>query len=68
MVGLVHGHSLAETLAGYEAHSIEVMVARSVVLLLVLLPLVATTEISKALGPGVLRRLLMQEERTTHSH
>ena len=67
VVGLVHGHSLAETLASYEAHSIEVMVARSVVLLLVLLPLIATTELSKALGPGVLGRLLMQEERATRN-
>jgi hypothetical protein len=65
LVGLAHGHSLAQTLADYEANSIEVMVARSVVLLLVLLPLIATAELSKALGPGVLGRLLMQEERET---
>ena len=67
VVGLVHGHSLAETLAGYEAHSVAVLVAKSVVLLLVLLPLIATTELSRALGPGVLGRLLMQEERK-HDH
>jgi hypothetical protein len=65
VVGLVHGHSLAQTLAGYEANSVAVLVAKSVVLLLVLLPLIATAELSKALGPGVLGRLLMQEERET---
>jgi hypothetical protein len=68
LVGLVHAHSFAQTLAGYEAHSVSVLVAKSVVLLLVLLPLIATTELSKALGPGVLRRLLMQEERETRGH
>jgi hypothetical protein len=34
----------------------------------VLLPLIATAELSKALGPGVLGRLLMQEERETRGH
>ena len=68
LVGLAHGHSFAQTLADYEAHSVSVLVARSVVLLLVLLPLIATTELSKALGPGVLGRLLMQEERETRGH
>jgi hypothetical protein len=66
IVGLVHGHSLTETMAGYEAHSVELLISKSVVLLLVLLPLIATAELSKALGPGVLGRLLMQEERTTN--
>ncbi|NJD32004.1 MAG: hypothetical protein FIB04_08970 [Gammaproteobacteria bacterium] len=63
LVGLAHGHSLSQTLADYEAHSVVVLFSKSLVLLVVLLPLIATTEIGKALGPGVLRELLLSEER-----
>ncbi len=64
LVGLAHGHSLAQTFADYEASSVKLMLARSILLLMVLLPMIATIEVSKALGPGVLRGLLLAEERT----
>jgi hypothetical protein len=63
LVGLAQGHSLSQTLAGYESNSVLLMLARSIVLLIVLLPMIATLELSKALGPGVLRGLLTAEER-----
>jgi hypothetical protein len=63
LVGLAHGHSFAQTLADYRAHSMLEMFAKSVLLLMVLLPMIATIELSKALGPGVLRGLLVSAER-----
>jgi hypothetical protein len=63
LVGLLHGHSLSQTLAVYRGHSVLEMVARSVLLLMVLLPMIATVELSRALGPGVLRDLLLSAER-----
>ena len=66
-VGLLHGHSLAQTLADHRGHSVLEMLARSVLLLMVLLPMIATIELSKALGPGVLRGLLVSAERKESS-
>ena len=66
-VGLLHGHSLAQTLAEHRGHSVLEMLARSVLLLMVLLPMIATIELSKALGPGVLRGLLVSAERKESS-
>ncbi len=63
LVGMAHGQSLSQTLVDYEAHSVVVLFSKSLVLLVVLLPLIATTELSAALGPGVLRKLLMSQER-----
>jgi hypothetical protein len=63
LLGLLHGHSLAQTFADYRAHSVLEMLAKSVVLLMVLLPMIATIELSRALGPGVLRGLLLAAER-----
>lgn len=63
LVGLLHGHSLAQTLAAYRVHSVLEMVAKSVLLLMVLLPMIATLQLSRALGPGVLRGLLLAAER-----
>lgn len=57
IVGKVHGHSFTATLAGYEQHSILQMLAKCLLVLLILLPLVAARELSRALGPGVLRAL-----------
>jgi hypothetical protein len=58
VVAWFHGHSFAQTLGQFEAHSVMEMLAKCVLLLLVLLPLVAATEVSRELGPGVLRRLI----------
>jgi hypothetical protein len=60
---LLHWHSLAQTLADYRGQSVLEMLAKSVLLLMVLLPMIATIELSKALGPGVLRGLLVSAER-----
>ena len=60
VVGAVHGHSLAETLAEYERRSLLAMAAKCLLTLLILVPLITAKEISRALGPGVLRRILSQ--------
>ena len=58
LVGRYHGKSFGATLAEFESSSIAHMVAKSLVVLLILLPLIATREFSRALGPEVLRRIL----------
>ena len=58
VVGWVHGHSMAHTLAEYGQRSSLEMLATCLLMLLVLVPLVAVTEVSRALGSGALRRLL----------
>ena len=58
LVGRYHGKSFGATLAEYESRSIAHMLAKSLVVLLILLPLIATREFSRALGPGVLRAML----------
>jgi hypothetical protein len=63
LLGKLHGHSFAQTLADYQGRSVLETLAKSIVLLMVLLPMIATIELSKALGPGVLRGLLVSAER-----
>ena len=58
LVGRYHGKSFGATLAEFESRSIAHMVAKSLVVLLILLPLTATREFSRILGPGVLRTML----------
>ncbi|MCX7054918.1 MAG: hypothetical protein NTU56_12025 [Proteobacteria bacterium] len=58
LVGRYHGIPLVATLADYESRSITHMLAKSLVVLLILLPLIATREFSRTLGPGVLRGIL----------
>lgn len=58
LVGLVHGRSVAQTVTEFSTHSLFAMGATCIVMLLVLVPLVTVTEVSGALGPGVLRKLL----------
>jgi hypothetical protein len=58
LVGRYHGKSFGATLAEFENRSIAHMVAKSLVVLLILLPLTATREFSRILGPGVLRTML----------
>lgn len=60
IVGRVHGQPLSQTLAELDSKSWLEISARCLVLVLVLLPLMAITEIGKALGPGTLRRVLMR--------
>lgn len=63
VVGRVHGHSLAETVAGYEQRSRIAMLARCLLMLLILVPLITAKELNRALGPGVLRRMLFDSAR-----
>jgi hypothetical protein len=58
LVGRFHGRSFGATLADYESRSLVHMLAKSLVVLLILLPLIATREFSRTLGPGVLRGIL----------
>jgi len=58
LVGKVHGQSFAQILGEYERHSVLEMIATGLLLLLVLLPLIATQALNRALGPGVLRHML----------
>lgn len=55
VVGKVHGHTFAQTIAGYERHSLLQMLATSLLLLLVLVPLIAFKEFTRVIGPGALR-------------
>ena len=58
LVGRYHGKPFGATLADYESGSVAHMVAKSLVVLLILLLLIATREFSRTLGPGVLRAML----------
>lgn len=57
LVGWYHGHSVAVTIAEHPRRSMMEILATSLLMLLVLLPYVAVKELSRALGPGVLRKL-----------
>jgi len=59
IVGLVHGHSLGQSVAALAEHPWPEVMASSLLMLLVLVPLVTVTEVSRVLGPGALRRLLL---------
>jgi len=60
IVGRVHGVGFAQTLAGYETRSLLQVLAKCLVGMLILLPFVAFKEVSRVLGPGVLRRMLTE--------
>jgi hypothetical protein len=60
VVGWVHGHSLAQTLAEYESRSALELLATCLLMLLVLIPFVTFKEVGRALGPGGLHRVLLQ--------
>jgi hypothetical protein len=56
--GWLHGRSVAETVAEVGAAPLLTLFADAIMLMLMGLPLLATVEISDALGPGRLRELL----------
>jgi hypothetical protein len=60
IVGKVHGRSFAATIAGDGQRSLLQMLAKCLLVLLILLPFIATRELSKVLGPGVLKKLLLE--------
>jgi hypothetical protein len=59
LVGWYHGVSFSQTLAEFEQHTVVQMLAKCLLALLILLPLIATKEFSRTLGPGKLRGLLL---------
>ncbi len=59
IVGLVHGHSLGQAVAALAERPWPETLASCLLMLLVLIPLVTVTEVSRALGPGAMRRLLL---------
>ena len=63
IVGIVHGHSLGQAVAALAEHPWPEVLASCFLMLLVLVPLVTVTEVSRALGPGALRQLLLGSSR-----
>jgi hypothetical protein len=59
VVGWVHGHSAAHTLSEFEARSFLQIGAICLLMLLVLVPFIGVKELSRTLGPGELRRMLL---------
>lgn len=60
LVGRLRGHSFAQTLAEYHERSVLELLATSVLVLLTLVPLIAVRELSEALGPGELWKLVQR--------
>lgn len=58
LVGLFHGHSLAQVVAEIRLRSWPEVGASSLLVLLIIVPLITITEVNRALGPGILWRLL----------
>ena len=63
IVGLVHGHSFGQALAALADRPWLEVLASCVLMLLVLIPFVTVTEVSRTLGPGALRQLLLGPSR-----
>jgi hypothetical protein len=63
IVGLVHGHSLGQAVAALADRPWLEILASCVLMQLVLIPLVTVTEVSRTLGPGALRQLLLGPSR-----
>jgi hypothetical protein len=59
LIGRVHGHSMAQTLAGFREKSLPEVLAMCLLLLLILVPIVASIEMDRVLGRGALRRVLL---------
>jgi hypothetical protein len=60
VVGSVHERSFAQTLAEYGSRSALEVIATCLLTLLVLVPFITFQEVRRALGPGELRRVLIQ--------
>jgi hypothetical protein len=58
VAGRAHGRPFAQTIAEFEQRSLLELLATCLLLLLVLIPLIAVKEFSRALGPGALSRML----------
>lgn len=58
VVGWIHGHAFAQTLAEFGQHSSLEILTTVILMFCILIPFVAVREIARALGPGVLSRTL----------
>jgi len=58
IVGLVHGHAVAEIVAEFTARPWIQSAAPAVIMFLILIPLIAFQEVDQAIGHGTLRRTL----------
>lgn len=58
VVGLLHHHSVAHTISELSQRNLPELLATALLVLLILVPLVTFEEVSRALGPGTLERLL----------
>jgi len=68
VVGLIRGHALAEIWAEMGSKPLDEVVTEILLMLLILVPLVAVTELNRALGPGTLRRLLTSSQGSSRAH
>jgi len=71
IVGRVHGKPFTTTLAEYEQRSVLSILSGCLVMLLIMVPLVTASEVSRALGPRVLDRLLFnraEQQKEQESH
>jgi hypothetical protein len=59
VVGLVHGESISQAVTAIGDRPVLESIASCLLMLLVLVPLVTVTELSRVLGPGRLRELLL---------
>lgn len=57
VVGWMHGHAVAEMHAQFRTRSKLELTAEVLLMGLILVPLVATAEVNRSLGPGMVRRL-----------
>jgi hypothetical protein len=60
VVGAIHGRPFSAVLAEHGAHVALEIAANALVLFVVVGAFIAVLEVSRALGPGVLRRVLLQ--------
>lgn len=62
ILGLVHGRSIAVTIAEVGGDKLAQILATSFIMLLILVPYIAVTEIDSALGDGKLREVLFKNK------
>ena len=63
IIGWVHGESTAQVWGEFMAKSMLEILAPILVMFMVLIPLISFAELREALGPGVLKNLLLNEEK-----
>lgn len=68
VVGLIRGHAIADILAELGSKPLAEVAAELLLMILILVPLVAVTELNRVLGRGTLRRLLTSSEGSGQVH